>query len=222
MQRKLFIKLVGIVCAMTTMVSLAGCTDNADIMQSSSSEKSSTSTDNIGEDNSGISNSSSPAEDVREDNYDEYIDQLGFLLNSPDWQTVMEISPANYVMWYAMFVRNQHTSDDMYMSKYLVDNKDGLFFSADEFETGIARYFDVSLEHLRSDPIIYLESEELYRTPSALETLAETSFDITNVIKSEWVTQIEFVLNIGNSSEKKVLTLEKTSNGRRYVSYVSK
>ena len=220
MQRKFFIKLVGVVCAMTTMVSLAGCADNADIMQSSSSEKSSISTDNVGQDNSGVSNSS-PA-DVREDNYDEYIDQLGFLLNSPDWKTVMEISPTNYVMWYAMFVRNQHTSDDMYMSKYLVDNKDGLFFPSDEFESGVTKYFDISIEHLRSDPVIYHEVEQLYSTPSALETLAETSFDITNVIESEWATQIEFVLNIGNSSEKKVLTLEKTSNGWRYVSYVSK
>lgn len=220
MQHEFFIKLSGILFVIIAMVSLAGCAGNKDIMPSSSSEISSIAPDISGEDNIVVS--SKLAEIIGEGNYEAYIDQLGYLLNSPDWHAVTDISPTDYVMWYAFSVRDQHLSDEMHMSKYLIDNKDGLFIPADEFESEVRRHFNVSIEHLKSDPVIYHETERLYSTPSALEQLAKSFYEITKVIEDDCTIQIDFVLTIENMSEAKTLVLEKDSSQWHYVSYISK
>ena len=54
----------------------------------------------------------------------------------------------------------------------------------------MASYFDVPAAHLRSDPVIYLEAEQLYQTPAALMPLAESNFEITDVTEADSIIQV--------------------------------
>lgn len=174
------------------------------------------------EESSRIENSAS-AEGSQEDissqeQYQAYVAQLGYLMTSADWKTAEDISPADYVMWYGYRMRDLPSCD-----QYRIEGRDGLFFPAEEFESQVAGCFHVPAAHLRSDPVVYLESEQLYRTPAALMPLAETDFEITSVTEEDSLIRITFTLDLVafDLSKEMTLTLEKTADSVYYLSYQS-
>ena len=84
---------------------------------------------------------------------EKYIEELGFFLNSSDWETPSDISPSQFVMWYGYRVSDLPT-----VSEYMIDDKDGLFFPEQEFEEVIFKYFAVSPDYLRSDSSVYMDT----------------------------------------------------------------
>lgn len=148
----------------------------------------------------------------------EYIEFLDSLLLS-EWESPGDISPMNFVMWYGYQIQNLSI-----MENYRIDGRDGLFFPYEEFEAEIKKYFDVSIEYLRSDPNVYLKDEHLYRIPAALTPLAETSYDITDVNCNGSIIKIEFSFNLVEKklAKEMILTLEKVDGDIQFLSYSSK
>ncbi len=153
-----------------------------------------------------------------QEQYETYVAQLGYLLNSSGWETAADLSPTDYVMWYGYRMRDLPSSD-----RYRIEGRDGFFFPAEEFESQVTSCFDVPVAHLRSDPVVYLEAEHLYRTPAALMPLAESSYEITSVTENSTTIQVEFTLDFVefNRSKEMTLRLEKTADSIRYLSYYS-
>ncbi len=150
--------------------------------------------------------------------YETYVAQLGWLMSSNGWETAEDLSPTDYVMWYGYRVYDLPSS-----AEYQIEGRDGLFFPAEELESQVASYFDVPAAHLRSDPVIYLEAEQLYQTPAALMPLAESNFEITDVTEADSIIQITFTLDFVefDLSREMTLTLEKTADSVHYLSYQS-
>jgi len=147
-----------------------------------------------------------------------YIEELGFFLDSSDWETPSDISPSQYVMWYGYRVKDLST-----VSEYIIDDKDGLFFPEQEFEEVIFHFFGVSSDYLRSDPSVYLEAEHLYRTPAALMPLAESTVEILDVKQDGSTIRIEFALNFVEFDSKNiVLEIVEKSDSFNFLSYKSR
>jgi len=136
-----------------------------------------------------------------------------------EWEKPEDIQPMNFVMWYGYKTQSLLTSEN-----YCIDGRDGLFFPEEEFEAEIKKYFDVSVEYLRSDSSVYLKDEHLYQTPAALYPLVERTYDITNISFHGSVFHIEFTLNYVEQKAFKemILTLEKVDEGVHFLSYTSK
>ena len=148
----------------------------------------------------------------------ECIQFLDALLLS-EWETPQDIQPMNFVFWYGYQIMDSGT-----LEEYFLDGREGPFFPAEEFETKIRKYFDVSVEHLRSPSAIYLEDEQLYTPQAALMPLTERSYDITDIKQNGSVISIEFTLTYTelHKSKNVVLTLEKVSDGVRFLSFCSR
>ncbi len=174
------------------------------------------------EESSRVENSVSSGENEETPNgweqYETYVAQLGWLMSSNGWETAEDLSPTDYVMWYGYRVYDLPSS-----AEYQIEGRDGLFFPAEELESQVASYFDVPAAHLRSDPAIYLEAEQLYQTPAALMPLAESNFEITDVTEADSIIQITFTLDFVefDLSREMTLTLEKTADSVHYLSYQS-
>ena len=148
----------------------------------------------------------------------ECIQFLDALLLS-EWETPQDIQPMNFVFWYGYQIMDSGT-----LEEYFLDGREGPFFPAEEFETKIRKYFDVSVEHLRSPSAIYLEDEQLYTPQAALMPLTERSYDVTDIKQNGSVISIEFTLTYTelHKSKNVVLTLEKVSDGIRFLSFCSR
>ena len=150
-----------------------------------------------------------------------YIGELGFLLNSADWETAEVVSPAMYAMWYGYRVNDLPSRDH-----YLIDGRDGMFFPAEEFEQAILDRFAVSVEHLRSDPVIYLEKEQLYQTPMALMPLAESQIQVLDTEQDGTVIRIgfsQYFVDSKNMVEKELtLEVEEGTEEFRFLGYVDR
>ena len=147
-----------------------------------------------------------------------YIGELGFLLNSADWETAEVVSPAMYAMWYGYRVNDLPDRD-----RYLIDGRDGMFFPAEEFEQAILDRFAVSVEQLRSDPVIYLEKEQLYQTPMAL---AESQIQVLDTEQDGTVIRIgfsQYFVDSKNMVEKELtLEVEEGTEEFRFLGYVDR
>ena len=148
----------------------------------------------------------------------ECIQFLDALLLS-EWETPQDISPMNFVFWYGYQIMDSGT-----LEEYFIDGREGPFFPAEEFETKIRKYFDVSVEHLRSPSAIYLEDEQLYTPQAALMLLTERSYDVTDIKQNGSVISIEFTFTYTelHKSKNVVLTLEKVGDGVRFLSFCSR
>ena len=150
-----------------------------------------------------------------------YIGELGFLLNSADWETAEVVSPAMYAMWYGYRVNDLPDRD-----RYLIDGRDGMFFPAEEFEQAILDRFAVSVEQLRSDPVIYLEKEQLYQTPMALMPLAESQIQVLDTEQDGTVIRIgfsQYFVDSKNMVEKELtLEVEEGTEEFRFLGYVDR
>ena len=150
-----------------------------------------------------------------------YIRELGFLLNSADWETAAVVSPAMYAMWYGYRVNDLPDRD-----RYLIDGRDGMFFPAEEFEQAILDRFAVSVEQLRSDPVIYLEKEQLYQTPMALMPLAESQIQVLDTEQDGTVIRIgfsQYFVDSKNMVEKELtLEVEEGTEEFRFLGYVDR
>ena len=147
---------------------------------------------------------------------EEMVDQLGFLLRS-DWASPDDIPPGDYVLWYGYQLQQSLPS----MSGYLLEGEDGFFFPAPELEEAAAALLGVSADHLRSDPDLYREEEQLYRTPAALAPLSPMTVEIQETTREEGALQLSLALHFSQEDVAKVLTLREEDGGLRCRSLVT-
>ena len=154
--------------------------------------------------------------------YLDTIQTLGWLLDRGDWESTDDLSARDMVMWYATFIGEQNASDEMYMSRYLVDGKDGFYFPQKELEDSVSFYFGIKPEQLRADPAVYDAEAQAYVTPAAVGPLAEKEIELTKIAEGEAVV-LYFDLRVEGTEDvqKKALTL-RSGNPLVYVSYTTK
>ena len=159
-----------------------------------------------------------PVEERKAREYIELLDSLASL----EWESPEEISPANFVFWYGYRIKDSSTEESPW-KKYSIKDRDGVFFPQEEFEAAIQTCFDVSAEHLRSDPV-FLKEEELYQTPAALYPLAARTYDITGFVRDGSVITVQYTITYPEygDTEQMVLTAEETEEGVRFLSNLSR
>ena len=229
------IRLISLLLALSVLLTFSACSRSAEPTSPSKEQQSAQVQENQPTSESETENSADDSlqqqtnQDTKEEDFKlpstsdtisfeqakEFIQFLDALLLS-EWETPQDIQPMNFVFWYGYQIMDSGT-----LEEYFLDGREGPFFPAEEFETKIRKYFDVSVEHLRSPSAIYLEDEQLYTPQAALMPLTERSYDITDIKQNGSVISIEFTLTYTelHKSKNVVLTLEKVSDGIRFLSF---
>lgn len=153
--------------------------------------------------------------------YEQYIFELGWLKDSSGFNSVSNISPEQYVMWYATYQKNAHPEDEQYLSQYFSESEGRAVFPAEEYETTILKYFNTTTDHLRSDPNVYISNINKYGITGPVGELAESSVEITQAETEGNIIKLYFTLNFPefSISSNRLLIIEKTDTAFQYISY---
>ncbi|RPF42109.1 hypothetical protein EDD70_2852 [Hydrogenoanaerobacterium saccharovorans] len=145
------------------------------------------------------------------------VQSLGSLL-AQNWDTPKILTSTDIVMWYAEHLKEQHPEEELYLSRYAVDGKEGFRFPQEELEYTTEQYFGIKPEQLQTDKTIYNLQGQVYITPTAIGNLPEKQIEITEVEESHLIT-IHFNLTIEGAPhpETKALTV-KPGNPVQYLS----
>lgn len=86
------------------------------------------------------------------------------LFTNIGWIDPYELTSSDYYIWYMTMMWKEDTTIEERQEKYKspLGENSGWFFPQDLFEPLVLKYFDVSVDHLRSDPNVYSEEYKGY------------------------------------------------------------
>ncbi len=146
------------------------------------------------------------------------IELLG-VLNNIEWESADEIGTNMFWWLYNSYVCANTTYEER-VEKYTVNLKDGWFYPAKEMEAYIQKYFDVSVEKMRSDTLVYHEEYNAYNVGGGNNLTPKITFASSDVTENGDIYTVTAKLDYMAYSEVKVYTLKKDGDCFKYISCV--
>ena len=149
---------------------------------------------------------------------------FGILHNVETWDNAEEIPPHMFVRWYLDYV-NTITTYEERSERYTHENYDsGWVYPQEELEAYVQKYFDVSIEHLRSDEYSYHVEDGVYN----LEYIGGASLRYEVKLAEEPITIDGDIMYIpmelsftGEAHDvSRTLVIRKTEEGFKYLKVI--
>lgn len=150
------------------------------------------------------------------------------MINCDDWNSADEIQVCMCYAWYRDYINSTITPKER-LERYGLDfdkNSPDWAYPAEEFESYVTQYFDVSTEYLRNNDNIYQADKNVYRlsgggTNIAYGTKVESKEDVD--IKDGYLTICVSCSLLGNFSDTicKILTADVSDEKIKFKSCVT-
>ena len=144
---------------------------------------------------------------------------LGAIHNAGVWDSADEIGVHWFYLWYIDYIASVTTYEER-LECYNHENYEiGWSYPQEEFEAFMQRYFDVSIEHLRSDEWCYHAEDGIYN----LDYLGAPNMRYEVQLAKESLTvdgdkiYIPIELFMDGFTEHRTLVIQKTEDGFKYL-----
>jgi len=144
---------------------------------------------------------------------------FGVLHSAGVWESTKEIGPHMFYRWYIDYIASVTTYEER-LERYKHENYEvGWSYPQEEFEAYIQKYFDVSVEHLRSDEYCYHAEDGIYN----LEYIGAPNMRYEVQLVEESVTvdgdimYIPIELSMDGFTEYRTLVIQKTEDGFKFL-----
>ena len=214
---KMFIFLAVLILCLSGCSSLTGSLSSAPpSSQQSESDSSHTTSETISE--APSSTASIPS---IEEYYQTHVEPLMFLRNIK-LQSPSDIPASMFYGWYLTYINN-NTPSETRNEKYKIDGIDGWTYPAEEYETNIQKYFDVSQDHLRKGNVYHSEGNYYNFLGSGFPMFSKIEKEDDISINGN---EIKMLIACSNSNDftetiQKELTVQKLENGFKYKSLIT-
>ena len=150
---------------------------------------------------------------------------LGAIHNAGVWDSADEIGVHRFYLWYIDYIASVTTYEER-LERYKHENYEiGWSYPQEEFEAFMQKYFDVSIEHLRSDEWCYHAKDGVYN----LDYIGAPNLRYTARLAQELPTIDGDIMYIPmemyfdgdfRSAEYRTLVIQKTQGGFKYLKSV--
>ena len=144
---------------------------------------------------------------------------LGAIHNAGVWDNADEIGVHWFYLWYIDYIASTTTYEER-LERYKHENYEiGWSYPQEEFEAFMQRYFDVSIEHLRSDEWCYHAEDGIYN----LDYIGAPNMRYEVQLAKESLTvdgdkiYIPIELSMDGFTEHRTLVIQKTEDGFKYL-----
>ena len=141
-----------------------------------------------------------------------------------DWENAEDMPAGSFYTWRLCRMWNEDLPDEEKAEKYAspLGPDNGWFFSQEEYEALVREYFDVSIEHLRSDQKIYDAENKGYCSPGGMGIGEHPAIELIEVEAEDDLRRLHIALGYESGEERKILTIRIGSAGAyKFVSYRS-
>ncbi len=152
---------------------------------------------------------------------EEYLPLYGILINDGEWSSPEEIGVAGFYIWYTEYIIANTTVEERF-EKYSGNSESGCWaFPADEFESFVQQYFNVSTDFLRSSDI-YSAENDWYDIGGADRWLSDYSFSVVSpddisIFESTATAKLTCVSNLDSSTVYMYLSLDTSESPYKFV-----
>lgn len=156
--------------------------------------------------------------------YLDLVNKLGyFQCMNRNWNFTEELEPSDYVMWCAYLLKEEYGERFVDFTNENFNEEEGrLCISSNIVEQIVTHYFDVSIEYLQSDSLVYNEERNDYGIIHALYPLVSIDYTVLSIDEKKDSVVIEIKNECNNRQWIKVLTLVKKENEIKILSYKDK
>jgi len=141
-----------------------------------------------------------------------------------DWENAEDMPAGSFYTWRLCRMWNEDLPDEEKAEKYAspLGPDNGWFFSQEEYEALVREYFDVSIEHLRSDQKFYDAENKGYCSPGGMGIGEHPAIELIEVEAGDNLRRLHIALGYESGEERKILTIRVGSDGAyKFVSYRS-